>query len=204
MTTLNLQKKLPKKFYQRELHTIAKELLGKIFVKIHDEKILAGKIVEVEAYDGRVDQASHSFNGKTKRNEVMFGGGGFLYVYFTYGMHFCANVVTGKLNEGTAILLRAIEPLEGVELMAMNRYGKTKISEKEKINLANGPGKICSAFAMARKENGTDLCSDSIFILNSKKIKPDEIAEVTRIGIKKSVDLPWRYYIKNNPFVSKK
>jgi len=204
MTTLNLQKKLPKKFYRRELHAIAKELLGKIIVKIYDDKILAGKIVEVEAYDGRIDEASHSFNGKTKRNEVMFGGGGFLYVYFTYGMHFCANVVTGKLNEGAAILLRALEPLEGIELMAMNRYGKTKISEKEKINLANGPGKICSAFGIKRKENGTDLCGGEIFILNAKKITAGEIAEVARIGIKKSVDLPWRYYIKNNPYVSKK
>src|SRR4030042_2198940 len=119
-----LEEKLPLQFYTRNVHKVAKDLLGKILVRKINDKYIAGKIVEVEAYDGRIDEAAHSYYGKTKRNEIMFKGGGNLYVYFTYGMHFCANVVSGKVNEGAAILLRAMEPLEGIEQMTMNRYGK--------------------------------------------------------------------------------
>lgn len=199
-----MHSKLPLEFYTRDVHTVAIELLGKLFVRRIKEKFLIGKIVEVEAYDGRVDEAAHSFNGKTKRNEIMFQGGGRLYVYFTYGMHFCSNVVTGKFDEGTAVLLRGIEPIEGIELMALNRFGKKIISEKEKINLTNGPAKICQAFNITRKENGTLLTDDDIFILYQPEIKRNQIGISKRIGIKKSVDLPWRYFIKDNPFVSKK
>lgn len=202
---LNYSKlKLPLEFYTRDVHTVAMELLGKLFVRKIKDKFLIGKIVEVEAYDGRVDEAAHSFNGKTKRNEIMFQGGGKLYVYFTYGMHFCSNVVTGKIDDGTAVLLRAMEPIEGLELMALNRFGKKIISEKEKINLTNGPAKICQAFNITRKENGTLLTEDEIFILYQPEIKRSQIEISKRIGIKKSVDLPWRYFIKDNPFVSKK
>lgn len=197
-------KKLTKKFYTRDVHSVAKELLGKIFVRKIGDKILAGKIVEVEAYDGKIDEAAHSFNGKTKRNEVMFNGGGNLYVYFTYGMHFCCNTVTGEPGERTAILLRGLEPVEGIELMAENRYGKKNISVKEKINLTNGPGKICAALKIKREDNGTPLDGDDIFILNAPIIPKEQIKTSTRIGIKKSVDLPWRYYIKDNSYVSKK
>jgi DNA-3-methyladenine glycosylase len=196
--------KLSKNFYKQDVHTVAKELLGKIFVRKIFGKTLTGKIVEVEAYDGKIDEASHAFNGKTKRNEVMFNGGGHLYVYFTYGMHFCSNVVTGELNSAKAVLLRALEPVEGIEMMAVNRFGKKNISEKELINLASGPAKICQAFNLGRKENGTDLCGNEIYILDLPKLKENQIAVSPRIGIKKSVDLPWRYYIKNNPFLSRK
>ncbi len=196
--------KLQKKFYTRDVHIVAKELLGKLLARRIGRKIISGIIVEVEAYDGSIDEASHSFGGKTKRNEVMFKEGGSLYVYFTYGMHFCANVVTGKINDGKAILLRALEPLDGIDMMGMNRYSKKEITQKELINLTNGPAKICEAFGIARRENGTDLCGDEIFILKSANVSAAKIAATTRIGIKKSVDLPWRYYIKDNPFVSKK
>lgn len=196
--------KLQQKFYTRNVHIVAKELLGKIFVRVIGENYLSGKIVEVEAYDGSIDESSHSFSGKTKRNEVMFNGGGFLYVYFTYGMHFCANIVTGKLNDGKAILIRAVEPIAGIDLMAMNRYNKKKISTKEFINLTNGPAKFCQSFVIARLQNGTDLCGDEIFILNTPKISSSQIVTSTRIGIKKAVELPWRYYIKDNPFISGK
>lgn len=201
---MNSNKKLSKSFYTRNVHTVAKELLGKYLVRKINSKILVGRIVEVEAYDGSIDEASHSFNGKTKRNEVMFLGGGFLYVYFTYGMHFCANIVTGKLDEGQALLLRALEPVEGIETMALKRFNKTNISEKEKINLTNGPAKICQAFSIERSENRINLCGNEIFLVDAPVISDKEIAVSTRIGIKKSVDLPWRYYIKNNPYVSKK
>ncbi len=198
------QKKLPRKFYTRDVHTVAKELLGKFLVRKIGRKHLIGKIVEVEAYDGSVDKAAHTYGGKTKRNEVMFNEGGFLYVYFTYGMHFCSNVVTGKLNEGKAVLLRAIEPLGGLDKMALNRFGKKDISTMELKNLTNGPAKICQAFGIVRSENGTDLAGNEIFILDSSKLSENKIASSTRIGIKKSVDLPWRYYIKNNSFLSRK
>jgi DNA-3-methyladenine glycosylase len=194
--------KLDNKFYQRDVHIVARELLGKIFVRKIQDKYLKGRIVEVEAYDGSIDEAAHSFSGRTKRNEVMFQGGGLLYVYFTYGMHFCANVVTGKLDEGKAILIRGIEPKDGIEFMSINRFDKKIVAQKEKINLANGPAKICQAFQLDKNDNGTSLLSDDIYILDAPIIPKTNIITAKRIGIKKSVDLPWRYYIKGNPFVS--
>ncbi len=196
--------KLSDLFYKRDVHSVAKELLGKIFVRKISDKILSGKIVEVEAYDGFIDESAHSFIGKTKRNEVMFKGGGFLYVYFTYGMHYCANIVTGDENDGCAVLIRSIEPIEGIDLMAINRFNKKNLSPQEKINLTNGPAKICKAFNITKKENGKSLLDDEIFILNSPVIEDKDISVAKRIGIKKSVDLLWRYYIKDNPYVSKK
>jgi DNA-3-methyladenine glycosylase len=204
MNQINLNNKLPKIFYSRNVLTVAKELLGKIFVKNVDNQLYAGKIVEVEAYDGSVDEAAHSFSGLTKRNEIMFKEGGYLYVYFTYGVHFCCNVVTGKKGEGKAVLLRGIEPLEGIKLMALNRFGRKNITEKEKRNLTSGPGKTCRAFSIIGIHNGMDLTGDKIFILNNDKIKKNKIITTPRIGITKSTNLPWRFYIKNNPFVSQK
>lgn len=196
--------KLTKSFYMRDVHLVAKDLLGKIFVRSLTDTIISGKIVEVEAYDGTFDESAHSFIGKTKRNEVMFYGGGFLYVYFTYGMHFCANVVTGNVNDGCAVLIRSIEPIDGIDKMSLNRYKKNSITEKEKINLTNGPAKICQAFSISKYDNGKSLLDNEIYILNNEPIKDELIATSKRIGIKKSVDLPWRYFIKDNPFVSKK
>jgi len=204
MNPMSSEKKLGKYFYTRELITVAKELLGKILVKYEDGKYLSGKIVEVEAYDGSMDEAAHTFIGKTKRNEIMFEEGGYLYVYFTYGAHFCCNVVTGIKGWGTAVLIRALEPLEGIEFMAFNRYGRNLVREKEKINLTSGPGKVCHAMSITKKHYGYDLTGDSIYILDQPKIKQKNIVVATRIGIKKSVDLPWRFYIKNNPYISRK
>ena len=196
--------KLDKNFYLRNPLTVARELLGKIFVRHENGNTLLGKIVEVEAYDGAVDKSAHSYIGKTERNAVMFEEGGLLYVYFTYGVHFCANVVTGRKDEGTAVLLRAFEPLNNFDLLAKRRFNKTEISEKEKINLTNGPGKICQAFNIKRIENGISLLGDQIYILNSNPIDDRMIVQTTRIEIKKSTELPWRFYIKNNPYVSRK
>ncbi len=197
--------KLNRNFYLNDVLQVARNLLGKILVREINGQILSGRIVEVEAYDGSVDEASHSFKGKTKRNEVMFGPKGYLYVYFTYGMYFCCNVVTGKDDSaGRAVLIRAIEPLNGIEQMAEFRFRKRNISNKELLNLSNGPGKVCLAMNITKSENGIDLLGDSVYILN-EKIIPDEKIEITkRIGISKSAELPWRFYIKNNPFVSKK
>ena len=197
-------KKLSRKFFTRELLTVAKELLGKILVKDDGKVKFSGKIVEVEAYDGSVDEAAHTFIGRTKRNEIMFGPGGFLYVYFTYGAHFCSNVVTGSGGQGTAVLIRAIEPLEGVKTMSKNRYGRNLINDKEKYNLTSGPGKVCQALSINKKHYGVDLTGDKIFLLDQPKLTNGQIVVSKRIGIKKSVDLPWRFYIKDNPYISRK
>ncbi len=197
-------RKLTRDFYTRDLLIVSKELLGKILVKKENGNILTGKIVEVEAYDGSIDEASHTYIGKTKRNKIMFGEGGFLYVYFTYGAHFCSNVVTGVEGSGTAALIRAVEPLRGIKLMSMNRYGKNLVTEKERYNLTSGPGKVCQAMSITKKHYGCDLTGNKIFLLDQPKIKKEDIVVTKRIGIKKSVDLPWRFYIKDNPYVSRK
>jgi DNA-3-methyladenine glycosylase len=217
--------KLKREFYTRPLITIAKELLGKILVKTENTPItarpqtsnnlipaqsqisqtfLAGKIVEVEAYDGSVDQAAHTFIGRTKRNEIMFRQGGYLYVYFTYGVHFCSNVVTGKEGQGTAVLIRALEPVFGIEKLIINRFGRDLKNDKEKLNLTNGPGKICQAFKINRDHYGADLTGDEIFIIDQPDMDNKNIIVTKRIGISKSIDLPWRFYIKDNPWVSVK
>ena len=199
--------KLKREFYTRPLITVAKELLGKILVLPPPQTsypFLAGKIVEVEAYDGSVDHAAHTFIGKTKRNEIMFRQGGYLYVYFTYGVHFCSNVVTGKEGRGTAVLIRAIEPVSGIEKMIINRFGRDLKNEKEKLNLTNGPGKICHAFKINKDHYGADLTGNEIFIINQPVVDNRNIIVAKRIGISKSVDLPWRFFIKDNPWVSLK
>jgi len=193
-----------KKFYSKDVNTVAKKLLGKLLVNNIEGIKLVGMIVEVEAYDGKVDQAAHTYIGKTRRNEIMFNEGGYLYVYFTYGVHFCCNIVTGRKNEGTAVLIRGIEPIIGIEKMKENRFGSKNIEDNKLFNLTNGPGKICQAFQINKSHYGIDLTKDKIYLLEYKKIKEEEIICTTRIGIKKSIDLPWRYYIKDNPFVSKK
>lgn len=203
MKHIEFSKKLPREFYTRPVLKVAKELLGKILIKKERSKILAGKIVEVEAYDGNIDEASHSFRGKTKRNEVMFREGGYFYVYFTYGVHHCCNVVTGKEGHGAAVLIRSVEPLTGIETMAMRRFGRRKITEKELVNLTNGPGKICQAFAFDRTHSGLDLTGDKIFIIDAPVLKKSVIGISKRIGISKSTELPWRFFIKESKFLSR-
>jgi DNA-3-methyladenine glycosylase len=197
-------RKLKKSFYRRELLDVARDLLGKVIVKAGGDKILAGKIVEVEAYHGDFDKAAHSYVGITKRNEIMFEAGGYLYVYFTYGAHHCCNVVTGKKGQGTAVLIRAVEPVEGIDSMIRNRFGRKIKNDKDIFNLTSGPGKVCQSFSIDRTHSGTDLTGNKIFILNGEKIKSKDIGVSKRIGITRSVDLPWRFFIKNNPYLSRK
>ncbi len=196
--------KLPETFYQKDVVKIAPKLLGKYFVKKEKQQFLIGKIVEVEAYADKIDEASHSFTGVTKRNKLMFDSGGKLYVYFIYGNHFCCNVVCDKEGVGSAVLIRALEPLKGIEMMVERRFQKNEVTAKEFLNLTNGPGKICKAFNISKDENGIDLCSDNIFLVEGEKILKKNIAASPRIGIKKSKELLWRFYLKDNPFVSAK
>ncbi len=191
--------KLTRSFYLRPTLSVARELLGKYIVRRLKGKNLIGKIVETEAYLGDNDPASHAFRGKTKRNEVMFGEGGHLYVYFTYGMHFCANVVTDAEGRGRAVLLRAVEPLEGGDIMVKNR----KVKDTTYIKLTNGPAKFCEAFGINNRHNSTDLLGDEIFITTGEKIPRKQIISTSRIGITNGAEKLWRYYIRGNPFVSK-
>ena len=204
MNYSDFSKKLKKNFYTRDVLIVARELAGKILVKNKNGKLYAGKIVEVEAYDGLIDEAAHTFLGKTERNKIMFEEGGYFYVYFTYGAHYCCNIVVGQKNHGAAILIRAVEPLSGIEFMEANRLRRKSENQKEILSLTNGPGKLCQAFEINRSHNGEDLTGDTIYLLNAPKIKQENIVQTKRIGIKKSVDLPWRFYIKDNHFVSKK
>ena len=202
-TTIN-KTKLNKNFYKRELLTVAKELLGNILVKKDGNKILAGRIVEVEAYNGETDAAAHTFTGKTKRNEVMFNEGGLLYVYFTYGAHHCCNVVTGIEGKGTAVLIRAVEPAVGIDTMIQNRFKRELLNDKEILNLTSGPGKVCSAFNIIKNHSGIDLTGNKIYLVKTKLKKHEQIGVSNRIGITRSVDLLWRFYIKDNPYLSRK
>ena len=202
--SFEIYSKLPKTFYNHELLDVAKALLGKVFVRTLNNKLLAGIIVEIEAYDGRTDEAAHSFGGITKRNKIMFEEGGLLYVYFIYGIHYCCNVVTGGKGIGNAVLIRGIQPMIGIDEMLNNRFGENNFNDKHTLSLTNGPAKITQAFSIDKKDNGADLCGDDIYLCESNFSNDFEIVTTTRIGIKKSVELPWRFYIKNNPYVSKK
>jgi DNA-3-methyladenine glycosylase len=195
--------KLPRSFYLCPTVQVARDLLGKYLVRRCRGRSLAGKIVEAEAYcEG--DPASHSFRGKTKRNEVMYRKGGHLYVYFTYGMHFCANVVTRETELGEAVLIRAVEPIEGIDLMLRNRFDASGMTTHHSpINLTNGPAKFCEAFGIAREQNGTDLLGNEIYILKGEKISPSRIGRSARIGVTNGREKKWRFFLKGNLWVSK-
>jgi DNA-3-methyladenine glycosylase len=192
--------KLPRSFYTRKTSTVAKDLLGMILVRRMGRKILAGIIVETEAYLFN-DSASHSFRGMTERNKVMFGKGGFLYVYFTYGMHYCANVVTFKEGIGEAVLIRAVEPKNGMKVMLKNRG---LINERNLTKTTNGPAKLAQAFALTNEQSGTDLTGSEIFITSDETVPRSKIVTTTRIGISTAKEKKLRFYIKDNPWVSKK
>jgi len=203
MKTISNLPKLKRSFYKNDVLTVARNLLGKILVHKFSGKLLIAKIVEVEAYDGSVDEAAHTFTGRTKRNEVMFNEGGYLYVYLSYGVHYCCNVVTGKKDEGTAVLIRAVQPLEGINIMMKNRYGRIVTSNKEIYNLTSGPGKVCKAMSIDISNSGLDLLGGEIYLLNQRKIKDEMIGKSKRIGISKSKHFEWRFFIKDNPFLSR-
>lgn len=176
---------------------IAPRLLGAHMIRQLGDEQLVVKIVEVEAY-AQADEASHSFRGQTPRTEIMFGPAGRLYVYFTYGMHFCCNVVTGPSGEGSAVLIRAAEPIQGMEAMVQHR------NNSPLKQLTNGPGKLCQALAINKSLNGHDLLAAPLQLVLQPKVPRAEIVETTRIGISRAQDKPWRFYIKNNPYVSKR
>ncbi len=182
------------KLFQKDTKTIAQELLGMYLIHDSPEGKTIGKIVETEAYLHN-DPASHSFSGKTQRNAPMFGKPGTVYVYFTYGMHYCFNIVTAPENIGEAVLIRALEPLEGIELMKKRR-------NKEDVHiLCNGPAKLVQAMGIQKAHNGIPLSHAPLY-LSSRKEKTDVLSS-PRIGIQKAMDKKLRFFIRNNPFVSR-
>lgn len=187
------KKRLNRKFFLRPTLQVAKDLLGKLLVMETAAGRMVGEINEVEAYIGREDPACHAARGRTKRNEVMFWEGGHAYVYFTYGMYHCLNVVTEEEGAAAAVLIRSIIPLEGEDLMLKNRI---KVSGGKKVeikNLSNGPGKVCMALRLDLRHNGIDLVKDKKFYLldNGKKVVNFETTP--RIGISQGKELEWRF-----------
>ncbi|OGU11891.1 MAG: hypothetical protein A2X61_10160 [Ignavibacteria bacterium GWB2_35_12] len=187
----DFKKALKKEFYIRDAETVARELIGKVLVKKLDTgDILAGMITETEAYLANNDLASHSATGKSQRNAPMFEDGGIVYVYKIYGIHHCLNIVTGTEGKGSAVLIRAIVPLLGIEKMKIFR--KTNDINK----LCNGPGNAANAFAFSREDNFRDLFHQGLFVQEYYNPKPKEIIKTKRIGITKSADLELRYCLK--------
>ncbi len=179
--------------------------MGKVLVHQSKDGLTSGIIVEAEAYIGLKDAASHAYRGKTNRNSIMFGPGGYAYVYFIYGMYYCFNIVTEKAGFPAAVLIRALEPLEGIDLMAIRR-GIKKVTEKNIINLTNGPSKLCQAMGIDKALHGADMAGDEFYVAAPEKPKPFGVVTTPRINIDyagEAIQYPWRFIIESNRFVSK-
>jgi DNA-3-methyladenine glycosylase len=188
---------LSRAFYARPSTVVARDLLGRLLVRSVDGVTLMARIVECEAYQ-EDDPASHSHRGRTPRTEVMFGPPGHLYVYFSYGVHWCCNVVTGRDGEGSAVLLRAVEPLTGMARMRQLRGGV-----KGARLLCAGPGRLTQAFAIGRQHNGVDLVRDGDVSLSAgEAVTPDRIEAGPRVGISVGRERPWRFRERGSAFVS--
>ena len=189
---------LNENFYRDDTIEIARNLLGTLLVHFSPEGLTSGIIVETEAYLSQGDPACHAARGKTKRNAAMFGPPARAYVYFIYGNHYCFNVVTNEVGIGEAVLIRALEPVEGLHLM-QKRRGKGQ----KKTNLTSGPGKLCQAMGINSKHNGYSLLEYPLFITAGTSSEDFSIGVSGRIGINKGQDKQWRFFIKGNPFVSR-
>jgi DNA-3-methyladenine glycosylase len=190
-----MSRRLPRGFYRRDPREVAPELLGKVL----RAPGVSARIVEVEAYCGSEDPGSHAFRGPTKRNATMFGPPGRLYVYFTYGMHWCANAVCGTEGEGVAVLLRAAEPLTGLEEMRARR-----VAARRDRDLCAGPARLCQAFGLTGDDDRIDLVRAEHGITIADDGTPPPLATVgRRIGLSAGVDLPWRWSVAGSPHLSK-
>jgi DNA-3-methyladenine glycosylase len=197
---------LKREFYERDPLIVAKTLLGKTLIRETPDGLTSGMIVETEAYLGPEDKASHAYgNKRTKRTETQFGPKGHAYIYLIYGMYYCFNVTAGKVPEKPeAVFFRAIQPIEGIELMKKRR----PTAKGNVTNLANGPSRLCMAMGLTKELNGADLTASPFCIKDDGVTVPDEdIVQATRIGVDYAHEWkhkPWRFYIKNNPHVSVK
>jgi DNA-3-methyladenine glycosylase len=185
---------LPRKFYARDTIAVARDLLGKIVV--HGET--SGKIVETEAYLGGSDLASHSARGVTNRTRVIFGPPGHAYVYFIYGMYECLNLVVEPEGNPGCVLIRALEPVAGIDVMQRRRPAAHTLRD-----LASGPGRLTLALDITRAQNGADVTRGNLTVRSTRREEPLEIEVTPRIGIRQCADWPLRFTVKGNPFVSK-
>jgi DNA-3-methyladenine glycosylase len=193
--------KIPRSVYAQPTLQVARRLLGKYLVRRHPDGRTVGKIVETEAYVGEHDLACHASRGRTARTEVMFGPPGHAYVYFIYGVYYCLNIVTEEVGHASAVLIRALEPVEGVELMEKRR-GTDKL-----LSLASGPGKLCLAMAIDKKLNAVDMARGNVLYVEDRGEPPPKIIATPRIGVDyagKWKDKPWRFLIRGSEFVSKR
>jgi DNA-3-methyladenine glycosylase len=189
---------LPHAFYDRASVEVARDLLGKTLWRRAEAGLSAGVIVETEAYDGANDPASHAWRGQTQRNAVMFGPPGYAYVYFTYGMHYCLNAVTGPGGQASAVLLRAIQPIVGLDIMRERRG--IHIPDRD---LARGPGRLCQALGITTADDGADLTGDALWINETVIDRPDLLIVATpRIGITRAAERPWRFVVCDSWYVS--
>ncbi|MDR0469540.1 MAG: DNA-3-methyladenine glycosylase [Peptococcaceae bacterium] len=205
--------KLPRGFYHRDTVEIAEDLIGRVLVHRTADGVTAGRIVEAEAYAGKNDAACHSAKGNSNgRTAVMYGSGGFAYVYLIYGMYYCMNIVTRAEGEPEAVLIRALEPLEGIRLMASRRGVEAPDNmdtpaSKLLRNLCAGPGKLCIAMAIDKRCYGLDLCGSELFLDEGTKPAAGSIAATKRINVDyagEAADYPWRFILKDSPYLSVK
>ena len=201
---------IDKEFYNRSAIDVANDLLGKVLVREVDGRILKGKIVETESYIGAIDKACHAYNGRrTKRTEILYSDCGVAYVYFIYGLYHCFNVVTNEKDVAEAVLIRANEPLNEFDYISQVRYKKQfkELSKTQIKNLTNGPSKLCLAYLIDKDLNGDKLYEQGKIYLEESEENDFEIVKTKRIGIdyaEEAKDFLWRFYIKDNDFVSKK
>lgn len=192
-----LGRPLSRAFYERDALRVARAALGRLLVHVSPAGVTAGRIVEVEAYRGARDPASHAFRGRTARNAVMFGPAGHAYVYFSYGMHFCLNLVTGSEGRASAVLIRALEPVAGVALMRARR------GDRADEHLARGPGNVARALGLDRTHDGLDLVRGPLWLSDRPARRGRlPIAHGPRIGIRAGREKPWRFWLAGHPCVS--
>ena len=191
---------LPRDFYARSTLEVARDLIGKTLLRGEREGATGGVIVETEAYVAAVDPAAHAYRGQTRRNRSMFGPPGHAYVYVSYGMHHCLNVVTEPEGEAAAVLIRAIEPTLGVELMRARRGGR--VPDRD---LCRGPGRLCQALALTLADDGADLLGPDLWIAATSGVSANlPIVATPRVGITHAADWPWRFVLLNSPYTSGK
>ena len=189
--------RLPRRFFARDPVVVARDLLGRILFYKTPEGLLAGRIVETEAYTGTDDPASHAFRGRTARNAVMFGPAGHAYVYFTYGIHHCLNVTAEVSGTAGAVLLRALEPLAGVEIM------RARGDHGPEVRVLSGPGKVGRAFGLTLADNGRDFTRGPLGLAAGSPVPDRDVARSRRIGISRAVDLPYRFAVIGSRSVSR-
>jgi DNA-3-methyladenine glycosylase len=189
---------LPKSFFARDTEIVARELLGAILECRTEEGTVSGRIVETEAYIGEHDLACHAAAGRTQRTAPLYGPPGIAYVYFIYGVHWCVNAVTRPVDQPSAVLIRALEPLDGIEIMRSRRA-----AARRDIDLTNGPGKLCEALGITGAHNRLPLQKPPLRILRGASVTDAETNRTPRIGITQCRDWPLRWVIRDNPYVSR-